>query len=133
MAESKRILTEMQVKFIEALFSEESMGKPHIAKKMAGYADSIQTGELIKSLSEEIIEYGKRYVAANSGRAVFGLFNVLDNPTEAGQANRLKAATEILDRAGLAKKGDNDTLKIPETGLVILPAKKVSVEVDVES
>lgn len=127
----KRELTEMQTKFIEALFTEESKGKPFLAKKIAGYSDNVRTQELIDSLHEEIVEYGKRVLAANSASAVFAMLHVLENPSDAGSVVKLKAASEIMNRVGI-NKSDADTIKIPDSGLVILPAKKVTVEVDVD-
>lgn len=129
----KKELTELQKNFISALFSKEAKGKPKVAKAMAGYADTVSVSELIHSLHEEILEYAKKYMAANAGQAVVGLFDVLGNPGQIGGSNKLKAAQEVLDRVGLNKSKDSDnTLKIPESGLVILPAKAIRIEAVVD-
>lgn len=124
-------LTELQKNFIVCLFSEESKGNPVIAKRMAGYADSVRTSELVESLYDEILEYGKKYLAANSPQAIYALLDTLINPSQMGGANKLKAAQDVLDRVGVDKRKEaTDTLKIPESGLVILPAKSVRIDVD---
>lgn len=127
----KRELTELQKNFILALFSEESKGNPVIAKRIAGYADTVRTSELVESLHDEILEYGKKYLAANSPQAIYALLDTLINPSQMGGANKLKAAQDVLDRVGVDKRKEaTDTLKIPESGLVILPAKSVKIDVD---
>lgn len=127
--EKKKDLTDMQKAFIDALFSEEAKGNATIAKKMAGYADSIKPSYLLSTLSDEIVEAAKKYLGANSAKAVFSILHTMENGHEAGSAVRLKAATEILSRAGVKEK-DDSTLSIPESGLVILPAKKVNIKID---
>ena len=87
MEKKKKELSELQQAFIVALFTEESKGNPVIAKRMAGYADSVKTSELINSLYEEILEYGKKYLAANSGMAIYGLFETLLNPKAYSSSN----------------------------------------------
>jgi hypothetical protein len=127
-------LTELQKNFIVCLFSEESKGNPVIAKRMAGYADTVKTSELVESLYDEILEYGKKYLAANSPQAIYALFDTLVNPSQMGGTNKLKAAQDVLDRVGVDKRKEaTDTLKIPESGLVILPAKSVRIDVDTTS
>lgn len=124
----KRELNEMQKAFLDALFSNECAGDPVLAKKKAGYADSITTKYLIETLHEEIVDLAKKVLAANSGRAVYALINVLVDPSSAGAANQLKAAESILSRAGVKEK--EDTQVSTETGIVILPAKRVTVTVE---
>ena len=50
-----RQLTERQQKFLDVLF-EEAGGDMVMAKKMAGYAETSSTTEIIKGLKEEILE-----------------------------------------------------------------------------
>jgi hypothetical protein len=50
-----RQLTEKQQKFLAVLF-DEAGGDMVTAKKMAGYADTSSTGEIVKGLKEEILE-----------------------------------------------------------------------------
>ena len=127
----KKELTDMQKAFVEALFSDEAKGNPTIAKKMAGYADSIKSNYLLSSLSDEIIDAAKKYLGANSAKAVFAVLDTMQNGHEAGSAVRLKAATEILQRAGVKEKEDQ-MIGIPESGLVILPAKKINIKMEEE-
>ena len=50
-----RKLTEKQQKFLDVLF-DEANGDVLTAKKLAGYADSNSTTEIVKALKEEIVE-----------------------------------------------------------------------------
>ncbi len=67
-----RELTERQQKFLEVLF-EEAGGDVVHAKKLAGYADSVGTSEIIKSLKEEILDRTQLYMARNDPRADMSL------------------------------------------------------------
>lgn len=125
--EQTRELTEMQRSFLDHLFSEECRGNVRKAMDAAGYSKTTPTSVVISSLSDEISELAQRVVATESGQAVFALFDILQNPNSLGASNKLKAAREILDRAGVTKKSDDLSVKIPQGGIVILPAKQAPV------
>ena len=124
-------LTEKQKLFVEALFSEEAAGNHVIALRMAGYGENTRFSDVIKSdvLAEAVVQEAKNYLARNSGKAAFALVNSLFNPSDVGVANKIKAAESILNRVGV-KETSGQELKIPESGIVILPAKSVRVERD---
>jgi len=126
----KRDLTEMQVKFLNYLFSEETKGRPQLAKKLAGYADGVNVYSLIASLKEEILERTKEAMAGSAPLAYFNLLDVLDNPSQAGAANALKAISEILNRAGV-KEREADENKGPMSGIVLLPPKNGTMKIEI--
>jgi hypothetical protein len=125
----KRELTELQIKFLDFLFSEETKGKPHIAKKLAGYADGVSTASLVASLKDEIIERSKEALAGTAPQAYFTLKDVMENPSQAGAANALKAISEVLNRGGVKEREEGPTLG-PVSGVVLLPAKNVTITYD---
>lgn len=127
----KRELTELEQKFLDFLFSEDAQGNPTIAKELAGYSPNTSTYGILKQLSEEIRERAKQTLATYSGQAVWTLINMLgSNASDAGAMNKIKAAQEILNRAAIKENEESNTLNVPKTGLVILPAKSVTVEHD---
>ena len=109
----------MQEKFLNALFGEAG-GNYAKAMRIAGYAPSTKSHALIQSLRSEIIERAENMLAANAPKAVLSMSGVLDDPSALGNRERLAAAKEILDRAGIVK-----TEKIEHKGatsaVVILP------------
>lgn len=118
-----KVLSDQQVKFLDALFGE-AQGKAVVAKRIAGYSENYNTGELIKSLKDEIIEMAHLTLATHAGQAAFELINVMINPNESGAAIKLKAVESLLDRAGVnAPKEQDLKLDVPASGLFILPAK----------
>jgi len=127
----KREYTELQQKFLDCVLDDNHKGDIRKAMMTAGYSPTMPTSAVIKSLSEELIELAKNVVAANSIKAVFSTLDILDNPASLGASNKLKAAQTILDRAGIKKEESQDiNLKVPQGGLVILPAKEVEAEIE---
>lgn len=128
----KREYTEMQQRFLDCVMDDQHKGDLRKAMTTAGYAPTISTTVIIKSLAEELIELSKQAVAANAPKALFSALDILDNPASLGAANKLKAAQTILDRANVQKKDDVSeiNLKVPRGGLVILPAKEVQNETE---
>ena len=115
-------LTEKQEAFLEALVTD-AKGNIREAMKMAGYASTTKTAEVVSALREEIIEKASMGLAMNAPKAAFGIVGVLDDPSAMGARNSVAAAREILDRTGLVKK-EQVEVKGPENGLFILPPKK---------
>lgn len=125
--------TEKQELFLEVLF-DEAAGDLKLAKKLAGYSDNSKVEEIIPGMRDAIIEKAKDELARNGALAVLGLRNVLQSPAQAGASNKIKAAESILNRIGLGSTPAGDVeLKVPQGGLIILPAKDVKkTEDDIE-
>ena len=115
-----RNLTEKQQKFLDVLF-EEAQGDPVQAKKLAGYADSVASTSVVNSLTDEIADVTKKFIAQSSTKAAYTMFSVMTDPTDLGVKEKMLAAKDILDRAGFTKT-DKVEVKTSEP-LFILPAK----------
>jgi hypothetical protein len=115
-----RNLTEKQQKFLDVLF-EEAQGDPVQAKKLAGYADSVASTSVVNSLTDEIADVTKKFIAQSSTKAAYTMFSVMSDPTDLGVKEKMLAAKDILDRAGFTKT-DRVEVKTSEP-LFILPAK----------
>jgi hypothetical protein len=117
---SKRELTEQQRKFIEVLFTEAG-GNPAKAKLLAGYSENYPTKTLMSGLKEEVIEATQMYIAMHAPKAAMAVIGGIDDPTQLGMREKLKAAQDMLDRAGVVK-----TEKVEVTapsGVMVLPPK----------
>ena len=95
-------MTEQQEKFLNALFGE-AQGNFREAMNIAGYAQTEYPARLIRSLKAEIIERAEYMLVANAPKAVLSMSGILDDPSALGNKDRLAAAKEILDRAGIVK------------------------------
>ena len=95
-------MTEQQEKFLNALFGE-AQGNFREAMNIAGYAQTEYPARLIRSLKAEIIERAEYMLAANAPKAVLSMSGILDDPSALGNKDRLAAAKESLDRAGIVK------------------------------
>jgi hypothetical protein len=124
MAKKERMLTPMQEAFLDALLGE-ARGNYRTAMRIAGYADTVSTREVMKALREEIVEASKNYLALNAPKAAMKMLDLLDDPSAAGASNTIKVAQQVLDRAGAKAPEENSGLKIPSGGLFILPAKNI--------
>ena len=60
-----RNLTDKQQRFLEVLF-EEAKGDPVQAKKLAGYADSVASTSIVNTLTDEIADVTKNFIAQSS-------------------------------------------------------------------
>ena len=96
------MMTEQQEKFLNALFGE-AQGNFREAMSIAGYASTEYPARLIRQMKNEIIERAEYMLAANAPKAVLSMAGILDDPSALGNRDRLAAAKEILDRAGLVK------------------------------
>lgn len=120
---AKRELNEKQEKFLEVLF-EEAQGDFVKAKKLAGYSENYSTKSITDSLQDEIFELTKQYINKLGVKAVYSMKEVLENPTELGNKDKMMAAKDILDRGGF-KQSEKVEVKT-ESPLFILPPKKDS-------
>lgn len=113
-------LTEKQQKFLDVLF-EEARGNFAVAKSLAGYSDDYSVSRVVNSLQDELLELTKKFIATRGARAAWAMMEVLDNPTDLGNKEKMAAAKDFLDRAG-HKASDKLEVKT-ETPLFILPEK----------
>jgi hypothetical protein len=121
-----RELTVKQRVFLDVLF-EQANGDMVQAKKIAGYADSSSTSEIIKGLKEEILEATQMYMARNAPKAAMAMTGALYDPTELGIRDKMSAAKELLDRVGLVK---TEKMQVEASGGVMLMPPKAVVEDD---
>jgi hypothetical protein len=116
-----RQLTEKQQKFLDVLF-EEAKGNPVTAKKLAGYSENNSTSSITASLQEEIADLTKKFIASSATKAAYSLSQVIDNPTDLGNKEKMIAAKDILDRGGFTK---TDKVEVTSSSpLFILPPKE---------
>ena len=110
--------------FLEYLFNE-AKGNIREAMRMAGYPSNHPTTSLLKKLNDEILQLTREYIASHSPQAAITLVHTLTNPSEPGTNNVLKAAQEILDRAGVVKE---EKIAVTGGGVAILPSKQTQTE-----
>ena len=118
----KRNLTDMQEKFLDALYGE-ARGNPREAARIAGYSEHSYP-KVVRNLKKEITELAEHHVSTHSAKAANRLIALLDEDGTTPQASiRLAAANSILDRVGLGKKDSLDINMKAMHGIFILPAK----------
>ena len=121
-----RQLTDKQQTLLNVLF-EEAGGDLVQAKKLAGYADTSSTSEIVKGLKEEILEATQMYMARNAPKAAMAMVGGLHDPTELGIRDKMAAAKELLDRTGLVK---TEKMQVEASGGVMLMPPKAIIEDD---
>jgi hypothetical protein len=121
-----RQLTDKQKKFLDVLF-EEAGGDIPTAKRLAGYADTTSSTEVVASLKEEIIDATHMYMARNAPKAAMSMVGALHDPTELGIRDKMAAAKDLLDRTGLVK---TEKVQVEAKGGVMLMPAKNPVEDD---
>lgn len=119
-------LTDKQMKFLDALLSDECKGSYLKAKRAAGYAETVKVKEVVDSLKDEIIEATKNYIIVNGPKAAMALKEVLEDPVQLGNGDKLKAAKEVLDRAGI--KPTEKVEIATKSPIFILPSKDAASE-----
>lgn len=115
-------LTEQQQKFIDVLF-DEAGGNLRKAMRLAGYSESYMPSQLAKVLKEEIIEATQLYMALNAPKAAAAMVGAIDDPTELGLKEKMSAAKDLMDRAGLVKT-EKVQVESNTGGVMLLPAKE---------
>jgi len=121
-----RNLTEKQQRFLEVLF-DEAGGDVVAAKKIAGYAPESSTTMIVEALKDEIAEKTRSYFARIAPKAAVSMSNALVDPTELGIKEKMAAAKDLLDRAGLGKV-DKVDVSSSGGGIFYLPPKEGSNE-----
>ena len=118
-----RNLNEKQQLFMQVLF-DEAQGDVVQAKKLAGYSDSTATRVVIEGLKDEIFEATKTYMSRLGPKAAVAYGSALMDPTQLGIKEKMAAAGQILDRAGVVK---TEKVAVEASGgLFILPPKESS-------
>ena len=116
-----RTLTERQQRFLEVLF-DDAGGDVVQAKKLAGYGNNSSTTSIVEALKDEIAEKTRTYFARTAPKAAFALMGALQDPTELGIKEKMIAAKDVLDRAGLGKV---DKVDVTSGGAIFyLPPKE---------
>ena len=116
-----RNLTEKQQKFLDVLF-DEAGGDVVQAKKLAGYGEQSSTTAIVESLKDEIGDRTRSYFARTAPKAAMAMVGALYDPTELGIRDKMTAAKDLLDRAGLTK---TEKVNVESSGgLFVLPAKE---------
>jgi hypothetical protein len=114
-------LSEQHKRFLEVLFTEAN-GNISSAMRMAGFSEGYSRRTLTNYLKEEIIEATQLYIAMAAPRAAVAMINAIDDPTELGLKEKMSAAKDLLDRAGLVK---TEKVQVESTGgIMVLPAKE---------
>ena len=106
---------------MQVLFGEAE-GDYTKAKTLAGYSETTNGLDVVRSVKDEILELTKEYLAINGPRAARAMINVLERPSELGNQHRLNAAKELLDRVGIHKT-DKVEVTTP-SGIMLLPPKE---------
>jgi hypothetical protein len=118
-----RNLNEKQQLFMQVLF-DEAQGDVVQAKKLAGYSDGTATRVVIEGLKDEIFEATKTYMSRLGPKAAVAYGSALMDPTQLGIKEKMAAAGQILDRAGVVK---TEKVNVESSGgLFILPPKESS-------
>jgi hypothetical protein len=114
-------LTEQHKRFLEVLFADAN-GNINQAMKMAGFSDGYSRRQLTNYLKEEIIEATQLYIAMTAPKAAMAMIGAIDDPTELGLKEKMSAAKDLLDRAGLVK---TDKVQVESGGgVMLLPVKE---------
>ena len=119
---AKRTLTENQQRFLEVLF-DEAAGDVVRAKQLAGYSDNTPTRLITEALKDEIAEATRTYFSRIAPKAAVAISNALNDPTELGIKDKMAAAKDLLDRAGLGKVEKVD-VSSSSWGIFYLPPKE---------
>lgn len=120
---TKRILTEKEQSFLDHLSDPANKGDIKQCMILAGYSSNSSSTQIVNQLHEEIIEVASKLISSQAVKSVFALSDIIDSKGGGmGGSNIIKAASTLLDRAGLHKKEESVTLDVGK-GIVILPAK----------
>lgn len=122
MLKKDRIYTDQQKAFLEAMRDPSNLGDVRRCMTIAGYSPNSPTSFVTSSLKEELVELAREIMASGAVKATFGLFSVLDNPSMLGASSKLKAASQILDRANVVTQEQDVKVNVGG-GIVIMPAK----------
>ena len=112
---------EKQQKFLDVLF-QEAQGNIRKAMTLAGYSKNTRLKEVTGPLADQIAEATKNYLALSAPAAAFAMIDVIQNPTNLGNKDKMAAAKDLMDRAGLKA---TDKVEVSAANpLFILPPKE---------
>ena len=118
---SEKTLTDKQELFLAALFGE-AKGNATEAKRIAGYSENTRVTDITKGLENEIMDRARKLLSQSTAQAVFTMLDAMTNDFELGVKEKMAAAKDVLDRAGVVKREQIEvTAKEP---VFILPAKR---------
>jgi len=118
--EVKRELTEKQQSLLD--HHVETKGDMKEAAKLAGYSSSYHY--VVKSLKSEILELTTEILATSAPKAAFKLLEIMESTRPVIQAaNKLTAATTVLDRVGVVKIDRVDVNHSVGGGIFLMPDK----------
>ena len=115
-------LTDKQQRFLEVLF-DEAGGDVVAAKKLAGYNEASSTTAIVEALKDEIADKTRTYFARTAPKAAMAMVGAIHDPTELGIKEKMVAAKDLLDRAGLGKV-DKVDVSSSSGGIFYLPTKE---------
>lgn len=107
-------------KFLEVLF-DEAKGNFSKARDLAGFSPNTKLSYITKQIEDEIIEVTKKFIVRNGVKAAYAMKEVMDDPVALGNKEKMAAAKDTLDRAGL-KQSEKVEIKA-ESPVFILPPK----------
>ena len=114
--------TDKQKLFLDALY-ESAKGDVRKAMDIAGYAKTTPLSAVIEPLADEIVRRGQHFMAVHVPKAALGMVNIIDDPNQLGVSNRIAAAKEVMDRAGLVKRDKIEVSGEGVAGIFYLPKK----------
>lgn len=121
--EDGKKLTKQQEDFLDCLIDPESGGDIRTAAVMAGYGPSARMSTITRGLENEIAKRTALWLQVQSAYAAQKIFHVMNDPSRPGNGLLLKAATEVLDRAGVGKKYEHESTHAKPSVAIILPPK----------
>lgn len=92
------------------------------AKKLAGYADTVSSTVVMAAVQDQVAELTKQFIATRGPQAAWSMLEVMNNPTNLGNKEKMAAARDFLDRAGFVKTEKVEVKT--ESPLFILPPKE---------
>lgn len=116
-----REYTPKQQAFLDALFGEAAQGNVRAAMDIAGYSSSTRPFEVTTALKDEIYEMTKEFLSSTAPFAAYAMRDVIENPAQIGNRERISAAKDVLDRGGHKPKEEVEISQ--ESSLFILPKK----------
>ena len=123
---NKNKLTDKQQLWYEAFTNVDNLktfGDAFESKLAAGYSSNTNTFQIINSMPTEILEAINTFILSESMKAAKAIVDVRNNPAQFGAANKIKAASDILDRGGIVKKQQVEIVQDNPSQIFIIPAK----------
>ena len=117
-----KVKTPKQEAFLVAL-AGPAKGDLRVAIDMADYAAGTAISDVVKPLKDDIILIAKEMLALHSVRAAMAIVDVVEDPAQIAGKEKLAAARELLDRAGIVKM-EHVVVEGRVNNLFILPSNE---------